>query len=355
MKTKAAFRPLTAILFACGCPWASKTNSWTRIVVTVILLIQITAMLQNIWIILERWKFVMSKIFWSYMMWLLDSAFGFYFIYIMRARRSSLKLMMSRLSCQLNADNVKVLKILALVGTAFSLLYTLDTSIPYIFYYFLQKANKMSLIKVFACMMSLKDYHLITGRTIFCFFIRMTTFANINMMRDMQSAAENHFEDMTPSKASWLLKKSLMTKEEVLSSFSGLPALWFLREFVFIVGAIMMNGNGQVVNYSFYYIMVFVISLLMSLASHVFLVCFIDYCNKQVRKHAEELDLALTSVNYKKWFPVLIEINEYKKYEFSACDLFDINKSVGLSFISSLITFTVLFQQLLSDLPADNV
>ena len=327
------------------------------IVVTIIMVLQISAMVKSIWFSLEKWNFVVSKGLWSFMTWPLDIVFGFYFLYIMRTQRSSLKLLMSRLSCQLNVDNVKTLKLLVSVGTIFSLLYTLDIVISHAILYFVQEdnSNKMTLIQIFACMMSLKDYHLIAGRTIFCFFIRMTTFANINMMRDMQSAAENHFEDMTPSKASWLLKKSLMTKEEVLSSFSGLPALWFLREFVFIVGAIMMNGNAWIITYPFMYIMVFVIAPLLSLLSHVFLVCFIDYCNKQVRKQAEELDLALTSVNYKKWFPVLIEINEYKKYEFSACDLFDINKSVGLSFISSLITFTVLFQQLLSNLPEDNV
>ena len=345
MDAAAAFRPLNLILFSLGCPTANL-ESWICFGCWIFLIIHIVGLVIGTVISFLMVKF--DKTFWSYMVFPLDFCLAMYFLFIMKTRSSHLKLTLTRFSSRMSSNQLKSLKFLAGVGSLLSIFYSLDITASYISLYFLHVEAYFykPILDMVSAIISCKDYFIIAGRFIFCFFIRMSTFADINMMLEMQSAAESHFKETTPSKVSLLLKKSTETRDNVLSLFAGLPVIWFLREFAVLVGQIMMTGYWETESI-FLTLTLFVIPPVMSLSSHVFLVCFIDYCNKQVRKQAEELDRALTSVNYKKWIPVLIEINEYKKYEFSACNLFNINKSVGLSFLSALITFTVLFQQIL--------
>ena len=347
MDAAASFLPLNLILFSLGCPSTAKLKSGINLGCWIIFIMHIAGLVTGTVLIFLMVQF--NKFFWSYMIYPLDYSFALYFLFIMKTRSSHLKLTLSSLSSRLNSNQLKSLKLLATLGFLLSILYSLDITVVYVsMYYYVEKIEFYvdPLFDTIVATISCKDYLNIAGRFIFCFFIRMSTYADINMMRHIQSTSDSYFKETTPSKVSLLLKKSIKTRKTVLSLFAGLPIIWFLREFAVLVGVVVMQGNWpkefRVLSW-----MLNVIPSVMSLSSHVFLVCFIDYCNKQVREQAEELDQALTSVNYKKWFPVLIEINEYKKYEFSACDFFDINKSVGLSFLSALITFTVLFQQIL--------
>jgi hypothetical protein len=81
------------------------------------------------------------------------------------------------------------------------------------------------------------------------------------------------------------------------------------------------------------------------------MICFIDYCGKEIAHKCEKLEETMTIENHKKWSTVMTELVKFKEYEFTACGLFNINKSTGLSFISSLISFTALLQQVLSNIP----
>ena len=347
MDAAAAFRPLNLILFSLGCPSTANLESRINLGCWIVFMMNIAGLIIGILLTIPGFRF--DKTFWTYMVFPLDFCFALYFLFVMKTRSSHLKLTLTNLSFRLNSNQLKSLKFLAMAGSLLSIFYSLNITVSYINFYFLQKEDdifKETGLNIFLYIISLKDYFIIAGRFIFCFFIRMSTFADINMMLEMQSTAESHSKETTPSKVSLLLKKSTETRDNLLSLFAGLPVVWFLREFAVLVGQIIQPEEWKKENI-FLTLTLFVIPPVMSLSSHVFLVCFIDYCNKQVRKQADELDQALTSVNYKKWFPVLTEINEYKKYEFSACDFFDINKSVGLSFLSALITFTVLFQQIL--------
>jgi hypothetical protein len=180
--------------------------------------------------------------------------------------------------------------------------------------------------------------------------IRMATFSNINILDKVSSKVRLN-ENITTGMVVMTIRHCLKGREEIISYFSAMPVIWFFREFVFLIGAIMMILDNEWRSSNWLLVMfAYIIPLILSQLTLFFLICFVDNCHNSVKKKIDSLIDTMIQNDYDKWSAVISELNILKDYQMTACNLFNINKSVGLSFLSSLISFTVLFQQLLHNM-----
>ena len=78
--------------------------------------------------------------------------------------------------------------------------------------------------------------------------------------------------------------------------------------------------------------------------STFYVVIVIDYSNKQLRQKMDTLLRMTPSLELKD---ILSDIDQNIEFRLTACGLFSLDKKLILGFVSSLVTFTVLFIQIL--------
>jgi len=176
------------------------------------------------------------------------------------------------------------------------------------------------------------------------------------VLSDMIRDSQNQVMKYNPIEISLFLKKMLFKKDLLMSRFSFLPCLWFLFVFVKSILAITITETAIAASKeSIYYlnpIMKLIISQLIIMA--ILLVYLMFECEKLVNDSRDRL-IKLTGVitarnENTKWIIVHGDIERAKEYSYRAWDMFDINKSLLLSFTGSLLTFTVLFVQKLNSI-----
>lgn len=190
-----------------------------------------------------------------------------------------------------------------------------------------------------------KDCNIVLGRFIFCFFVRLVTLSQKESLRSIVNGVSCVTTGFVFVQSNQMLK----FKKCVIEAFSFLPVLWWFREFVyFVVVIVSRRRHGHDILF-FYFCkrLPFIVSLM----THAFMICYIDDCRKEVRVERQRLAVCLAKHDYKKWKSIIANLDNETSLEFTVCNLFNINKRSGLTFVSSLITLTVLFEQLLSSLP----
>ena len=155
------------------------------------------------------------------------------------------------------------------------------------------------------------------------------------------------------------IRKFILIKDKFVASLSYLPLLLFLFVFGQSVAAIIehqvisWSGMGILIKQTFNGI------TMSRLLINLILLSYMSVLTSNLSKKSQEkLDYLeskiIHSKNKQRWTCVLEKIKEAKGYEFKASGFFSIKKQLLLSFLSSLVTFTVLFVQLFSLEDAQN-
>jgi hypothetical protein len=159
-----------------------------------------------------------------------------------------------------------------------------------------------------------------------------------------------------PTSVYQTLKEIVKIKIEFCRIMSFLPCLYFLYIFYLSVFSIVREQNswthpskdklGEQI-FSKLNLCHFILVLLQM----IYLSFFVTNLGKESIELTETLEstIILTpGIDRKEWFFVFDQIKESKSYEYQAWDFFSINKQILISFVASLVSFTVLFVQLLS-------
>ena len=149
------------------------------------------------------------------------------------------------------------------------------------------------------------------------------------------------------------IRKFILIKSKFVASVSYLTPLLFFFVFGQSVSAIIrhqintLTGNGISLQQTLTQI------AMTRLLTNLMLLSYMSVLTSNLSEQSQEkldcLESKIVHSNKKqRWTYVLEKIKEAKGYEFKAYGLFSINKQLLLSFLSSLVTFTVLFVQLIN-------
>ena len=153
------------------------------------------------------------------------------------------------------------------------------------------------------------------------------------------------------------IRKFILIKDKFVASVSYLPPLLFFFVFGQSVATIIMYQVAPATEISFEktYVQINVSRLLINLILLSYMSVLTSNLSKKSQEKLDCLESKIVhSKNKQRWTCVLEKIKEAKGYEFKAYGYFSINKQLLLSFLSSLVTFTVLFVQLINQGAAQN-
>ena len=149
------------------------------------------------------------------------------------------------------------------------------------------------------------------------------------------------------------IRKFILIKDKFVASVSYLPLLLFLFVFGQSVAAIIYNQATVWTGFGTSFQQTFTQIVMSRLLTNLILLSYMSVLTSNLSKKSQEkLDFLESKIVHSKkkqrWTYVLEKIKEAKGYEFKASGFFSINKQLLLSFLSSLVTFTVLFVQLIN-------
>ena len=195
------------------------------------------------------------------------------------------------------------------------------------------------------------------GCLVYIFFIKVIDSCEQSFFQIMEnSLSSDKFSFISPDYVCLRRRKMVEFKRALVSYYSIIPVLFYLQEFVYMSGNLLVyqrswhdnNYNNQSL---VFIITVQILPLLVSSTSLVYLCITAGNSCQFVQ---EKLDKLMTLIIERKqsdlWHDFLIQIEQEKHFSYSSWNLFPINKPLMLHFISSLITFTVLFIQLSTSL-----
>ena len=140
-------------------------------------------------------------------------------------------------------------------------------------------------------------------------------------------------------------------KERITSKISILILLYFMFIFIESVVAVVRlnNSENELIPGERFLAKGFLLDVLLMIIDMIYLASLTTKLCQGSKQDLKELEnkIVLTQ-DTKEWSFVFFEINRAQNFEYQACDCFAINKHILTGFTASLITFTVLFVQLVS-------
>ena len=327
---------------------------------------------KSIWVKILNWTFLLLTVFGSLcqltelrhysfniftrdmvgtLIWNTGVLNNFIFIFVILKNRKYLNSIVNRILPSLSKNDKRCLLKLSISGCICSILFIIYLIVVYPLYYFVRKQtyDNSNLFKTIFYILGQKDCFSICGRFVYCFYIRMISLREKQFLQRIQKECKY----LTPGNVSTQHRKLNAFKNFVQDKFSILPALWFLKEVIFSLGPVLTQQQSWSKQNPLFYWLMNIMPPVYSLVAHIFLVCYVDHCKQDVNAQIDRLTQSLSSQDYEKWQIIISELDRAKEFNYTADNLFEVNKRTGLSFISALITLTILFEQLLSKLPVE--
>ena len=153
------------------------------------------------------------------------------------------------------------------------------------------------------------------------------------------------------------IRKFILIKDKFVASVSYLPPLLFFFVFGQCAATIIQYQleSGTRISVQKTHLQITVSRLLINLILLSYMSLLTSNLSEQSQRNLDYLESKIVhSKNRQSWTCVLEKIKEAKGYEFKASGFFSVKKQLLLSFLSSLVTFTVLFVQLINQEEAEN-
>ena len=342
------FWPLDYILLGSGCQLFQRTR-----------LVRILNTLQIILLVMTQLHFFYS---WSFLLKLNSELlsrlmiyvyfiFGHCFSSVFIRNKSRLRSLLISLISPLEEEKRGKLKRICFITALLSFLIFAYQSVLLLSIAF-QEPNpedpyQIGLFQILTYIWTLTNNWMIGGAGIYTFFVKSIQ----EYEESFFDRIENSLKLLTPGSVLLQRKKVNKKKECFLTLMSYLPCLWFVYLFISATGFIMSLTSEWNRNHLLVTILGFGPPMLLNIVMIVYLTLTASHCMDVIRNRLEELseDIARRP-DVIQWQIVLTQIEEDKRFEFTAWGFFDINKRLELSFLASLISFTALFTQMSSNL-----
>jgi hypothetical protein len=150
------------------------------------------------------------------------------------------------------------------------------------------------------------------------------------------------------------VRETTVINDKVMKTMSLLPCMYFLYVFtssIFLTVRVLLGTKKQNSSTEFPLFSILSITYLICLVLEMSCLCIeaSKFCDR-LRERLETLEEAIAlcpQIDKKDWFYVFDQIREAKAYKFKAWKFFSIDQSMLLSITGSLVSFTVLFVQIL--------
>lgn len=198
-------------------------------------------------------------------------------------------------------------------------------------------------------------YHIVLDA--FLFYNRMTDwfmssiFTYVFVVKLIQITEDNYFTQVgeqvctTPSKMIAIHRRAMVClREELLSSFSLIPCLWFANVFIHAAASIVTFFELDHLHK--------LNSIIVRVSGLFYLIFACESCASHTEAKTEELiTRMLVNDTMDSQASFVAELRHKPGVTFNVWSLFKIRSNLILSFVSALITFTVLFVQLAHQVP----
>jgi hypothetical protein len=171
-----------------------------------------------------------------------------------------------------------------------------------------------------------------------------------NVIDNIAEDVTHNLGQIPPKKISIFIHKVLEKKQNLMDVFSCLPCSWYFYIFVKAVTVTLTLQEGFVSRYVLINMATFA-EFLTLIALLVYVMFKVEALLSESNRRLEVLSAkALLQRKTQHWLQVQNDIVQANKFEYVAFDLFSMNKSFMLGFTSSLLTFTVLFVQVINQI-----
>ena len=190
------------------------------------------------------------------------------------------------------------------------------------------------------------SYWTINSVVLFASLIKVIYYAERRLLRQVNQNIHNY----SPQKVYLSVRAFVQIKEKISQKISILILFNFIFIFVESVVAVVQHidnqGQGGV---EAILSTTFIVNYVLTIMEIMLLVLLTTKLCYQSKRNFEELETEIVlTQDTNKWNFVLDKMKTAQHFEYQAFDCFPINKQILAAFIASLITFTVLFAQLVS-------
>ena len=181
--------------------------------------------------------------------------------------------------------------------------------------------------------------------------LKVIHFAEKNIMTNLTNRLDETNKNMNQNTVYISITKILQMKQLLTKSISFTICLSFVHIFAdFVLAAIRLQKPRFTFSHKeFVLVRLDTVRLVMNLLEMVYLTTLTTNLCQESRENLDSLEnkIALTQ-KPRKWIFVMEKIQKAQNFQYLAWNLFPINKQVLLSFTAALVSFTVLFAQLLN-------
>lgn len=349
-KIKSAFMPLNVIFIMSGCPIYSSRYCVINLLhyvhgIAVILAhlvfihFNTPSMSENKLLITEKAKGILQQFM------------AIIFVVVVTRNRKKLVRLLDLLSRHLNRQDFDSLKHYAFfLSVAFFVKLAGDIYVSYT--YIRRCHNPFESLLWFSVEVTACIYG---GVPCFLFVLKAIQMMEKNVSEKLLQGLKKNLCFVTPPEVSLNVKSIVEYKSRLETLFSCIPCCWFFYVFAQVVVVILelqfnYSNLSQRKSLTFQNIFeivepVFVVLLL------IYLLFVAESVSAESKLLMEKLSIEIIKKNdVKNWSNVMIDLETTQSFELTAWDLFVINKQLLLSFTSSLVTFTVLFVQLVNNI-----
>ena len=243
------------------------------------------------------------------------------------------------------------------------------TTCIFLFYRIMKQTNRLALV-YFCVEESMREPGGITFRTLLSIYkflfdswevislvtfisvLKIIHFTEINFIEGLLTKLETNDRGINRNKVYESIRRLLRLKNLLTKSTSFVICLFFLNMFAdFVLVAIRLRKPRFEFSQKEFVLSRFdAVRLAMTVLEVMYLTFLTTNLCQDSQDNLEALEarIALTR-QPRKWMFVIDKIQRAQGYEYQAWNLFPINKQILLSFTAALVSFTVLFSQLLGE------
>ena len=197
------------------------------------------------------------------------------------------------------------------------------------------------------------------GVSCFMFVILALKYMEKNVISNLCEEMKTEPSSLTPSQVSLRIRNIYEVKAQLENVFSCIPCFWYFYVFAKVLVIfinLQLNYSAALGNTTKFHTdpddIFFMIQSIMTFFVLILLLFVSESMSKNSRELTEKLFIAIVKKNdTKAWLNSMTDLEAVQSFELTAWDLFSINKKLLLYFTSSLVTFTVLFAQVVNKLP----
>lgn len=307
------------------------------------------------YLVFDVMYFKFDRYFLTNSVWSLYLILGFAYIVVLNRNRKYLGRFVTTLLSKLSSQSKKSLRRFCIISATLSWVRFIDYAVCVITTNQLIPQNSVFeanlVVKpqgILMCMLyQLLHNWRIGGCMIFIFFIKLIHESEVAFFADMECSFFKKIPSISPTELTLARRRILNFKDRLCRLYSTVPVFWYLQEFFYMSGVVISMKSSYEYNSWYFFIMMNVCPLLLSGGTLMYL-CIVADTSLEFTRH--KLDRMVTRIiergETSLWKDFMNQVQEEKNFSYMAWSVFPMNKALMLSFVSSMITFTVLFIQL---------